>query len=273
MKSVEPSRPAGSEKEWRPCSIVDPYLATSLPEAVSLQGGEGESPGKSAAQSERTRIFLHQLSQTLTSLRGILELALLVVADEQEYKAVIQKSLAQAEGLVQLFKSYRTSEEAESSGVRQDCVELRELVLMAIEQLRPISVSRQITVVVNPAEDCVVRSDAARLLVALRQGLLRAIQRTSTGGQLEVGISASGASACLTIATATQGGEMPLHPRTAEVTERSLTRTFAVDNAKGDLRSVRRAIEVLGGAVSTAATEPSPLFCKICLPLFRHEGS
>jgi hypothetical protein len=43
----------------------------------------------------------------LTSLRGTLELALLVDCDAQDYRRAIQQSLVQAEGLVQLFKSYR----------------------------------------------------------------------------------------------------------------------------------------------------------------------
>jgi hypothetical protein len=53
------------------------------------------------------------MSQCLTSLRGTLELALLVDSDEQEYRKAIQQSLAQAEGLVQLFSSYRATAEAE----------------------------------------------------------------------------------------------------------------------------------------------------------------
>jgi hypothetical protein len=48
-------------------------------------------------------------------LRGTLELALLVDSDAQEYRRAIQQSLVQAEGLVQLFKSYRAAVEEEAT--------------------------------------------------------------------------------------------------------------------------------------------------------------
>ena len=69
----------------------------------------------SRPDNDRTRVFLHQLSQILTSLHGTLELALLVESDAQEYRRVIQQSLVQAESLVQLFKSYRELADGETT--------------------------------------------------------------------------------------------------------------------------------------------------------------
>jgi hypothetical protein len=40
-------------------------------------------------------------------LRGTLELALLADGDASEYRKVIRQSLAQAEGMVQLLRSFR----------------------------------------------------------------------------------------------------------------------------------------------------------------------
>jgi hypothetical protein len=106
MKSFEPPR-RPPEGEWRPCQAVDALPASSDPGSFPPPGGVSDSLGNSVPESDPTCVFLHQLSQTLTSLRGTLELALLVDSDAREYRRVIQQSLVQAEGLVQLFKSYR----------------------------------------------------------------------------------------------------------------------------------------------------------------------
>ena len=105
MKSVEPpTRPL--EGEWTPSQVGD-ALPASPHGPIPSPGGGNDPLGNSLPDNDPTRAFLHQLSQTLTSLRGTLELALLVDSDAQDYRRVIQQSLAQAEGLVQLFKSYR----------------------------------------------------------------------------------------------------------------------------------------------------------------------
>jgi hypothetical protein len=102
MKSDEPAtRPA--EGKRRPSHVVD------APRGL----------GNSLPHSDPTRVFLHQMSQTLTSLRGTLELALLVDSDAQDYRRAIQQSLAQAEALVQLFKSYRVLIEEGDKGRRE----------------------------------------------------------------------------------------------------------------------------------------------------------
>jgi hypothetical protein len=103
MKSTE--RPTRSfEQEWKPSRA-----GGTLPGCAA--GGASPSSSANTCNSDpdhdSTRTFLHQLSQTLTALRGTLELALLVDSDAQSYRQVIQQSLLQAETLVQLFKSYR----------------------------------------------------------------------------------------------------------------------------------------------------------------------
>jgi hypothetical protein len=100
---------------WARPKAVDAFRAVSAPGPVPGQNVEPDSLSHALPHKDQACVLLHQLSQTLTSLRGTLELALLVNCDEQEYRRVIQQSLAQAEGLVQLFKSYRAMAESESS--------------------------------------------------------------------------------------------------------------------------------------------------------------
>jgi len=100
MKSSE--SPRGAIKgEWRPSSAGE-MLPDSSPRA-----GASCSSGASLPDLEATRAFLHQWSQTLTALRGTLELGLLADSDAQDYRRTIEQSLRQAETLFQLFKSYR----------------------------------------------------------------------------------------------------------------------------------------------------------------------
>ena len=114
MKSVKPPTRPNQEK-WRNPQDVStlPALCTGAP--IPSPIGH-DSRDTSLQQNDPTRAFLHQLSQTLTSLRGTLELALLVDCDAQDYRRAIQQSLVQAEGLVQLFKSYRALAQGGNGG-------------------------------------------------------------------------------------------------------------------------------------------------------------
>ena len=107
MKSEEPPGEPLDE-EWRHSQVREELSASSTRGLIPPLSGN-DSKGTSAAENDPTHTFLHQLSQTLTSLRGTLELALLVECDAQDYRRAIQQSLVQAEGLVQLFKSYRAT--------------------------------------------------------------------------------------------------------------------------------------------------------------------
>jgi hypothetical protein len=271
MKSSEPPTEP-PEEEWSPSQVVDAFPVSSACGPIPRQSGGSDSLSNSLPLKDRTRVFLHQLSQTLTSLRGTLELALLVDSDAQEYRRAIQQSLAQAEGLVQLFKSYRALAEGETSDLVNDEVGVGELLRVALEQLRPLSDSRGLAVHVEPGDNCLVQTDPARLLVALRRGLLRAIQQSPTGGKLEVSLSTKEGSACLTISATAQRAEVYSPPECAEIPERESQRVLAPDSAEGDWTPVRRAVEALGGSVLIISAETPPLICKICLPLSPHEG-
>jgi hypothetical protein len=95
MKRLEPET-APPNGGWTPAQVADALAAAP--------GG----PAEPWRDSDRTRTFVHQLSQVLTCLRGTLELALLADGDASEYRKVIRQSLAQAEGLVQLLRSFRS---------------------------------------------------------------------------------------------------------------------------------------------------------------------
>jgi hypothetical protein len=104
------------EGEGGPSQIEDALPACSARGPIPRQSDGSDSLCDFLPGNDRMQAFLHQLSQTLTSLCGTLELALLVESDAQEYRRVIQQSLVQAEDLVQLFKSYRAL--AEGGGNR-----------------------------------------------------------------------------------------------------------------------------------------------------------
>ena len=271
MKSVGPPRES-PEGGWPGAKLGDAFPAASAPGPLPRPSAESDSLSDSPPYKDQTRVFLHQLSQTLTSLRGILELALLVDCDEQEYKRVIQQSLEQAEGLVQLFKSYRAIAERETNDLVKERVKLVELVQVALEQLCPLVDSRQLTVHLDSRDNCLVQTDPARLFVALRRGLLRAIQQSSTGGKLEVSLSTKEGSACLTISATPPSPHACSQPEFAEIPDPESGKGLVSDNAEGDWTPVRRAVEALGGSLLTLTTANSPLLCQICLPLSPHEG-
>jgi hypothetical protein len=116
MKSPEP--PTRSfEGEWSHSCAGDALADCAAPGAGPPSSA---NTCNSLPDHDPTRAFLHQLSQTLTALRGTLELALLVDSDAQGYRRVIQQSLLQAEALVQLFKSYRAMAYGEGAQNERD---------------------------------------------------------------------------------------------------------------------------------------------------------
>ena len=270
MKSVEPPTEP-PEEEMRPSQVVDAFPVSSARGPIPRQSVESDSLSNSLPYKDQRRVFLHQLSQTLTSFRGILELALLVDSEAQEYRRGIQQSLAQAEGLVRLFKSYRALAEGGRSDLVNDEVGVGELVRVALEQLRPLADSRRLAVHVECGDICLVQTDPARLLVALRRGLLRAIQQSPTGGKLEASLSTEEGSACLTISATAQQAEVCSPPERAEIPERESQRVLAPNSEEGDWTPLRRAVEALGGSVLIISAETPTLICKICLPLSPHE--
>ncbi len=110
MNTVEPPPRPGQDK-WRSPQGCETSPASSTCGSIPCPAGQ-DSVDTLQPENDPAGAFLHQLSQILTSLRGTLELALLVDCDAQDYRRAIKQSLVQAEGLVQLFKSYR----AESQG-------------------------------------------------------------------------------------------------------------------------------------------------------------
>jgi signal transduction histidine kinase len=271
MKSSElPRKPP--EGEWRPSRVVDAFSVSSARRPIPRQSGGSDSLNNSPPGQDHTRGFLHQLSQILTSLCGTLELALLADSDAQEYRRVIQQSLAQAEGLVQLFKSYRAWAEGGTSDLVNDKIEVGKLVRVALEQLRPHSDSRRLAVHVESGDNSLVQTDPARLLMALRLGLLRAIQQSPAGGRLEVNLSTNEGSACLTISATAQQAALHSPPECAEIPERESQRVLTPDSEERDWTAVRRAVEALGGSVLLISAGTPPLICKICLPLSLQQG-
>ena len=107
MNGVEP-RPRPDQEKWRSPQDCETLSASSARGSLPCPAGH-DLADTSQPENDPTGAFLHQLSQLLTSLRGTLELALLVDCDAEDYRRAIQQSLVQAEGLVQLFKSYRAA--------------------------------------------------------------------------------------------------------------------------------------------------------------------
>jgi hypothetical protein len=269
MKNVEPSKTARGEGKWTPVEVVHVFPAASDPQAVPRPRVKSDLLSNSLSYKDRSGVFFHQLSQALTSLRGVLELALLIEGDEQEYRRAIQQSLAQAEGLVQVFKSYRAMPEVETTGFGDEPVGLEEVVRLALEQLHPLADSRRLTVHLESGANCVVQTGSSRLLGALRQGLLCAMCQSPPGGKLEVTLSRHVNNACLTISASAQGAKSVSQPGFGPNSGHECTKEVAGEIVEGDWTAVRSAVEALDDSLLAVTTEAFPLFCEIWIPLSR----
>jgi hypothetical protein len=266
MESFATARPEGKLAPVESMKVLRgaPGLQTVLPPSV-----ETDRPTQWQSPQDRTRVFLHQLSQALTSLRGALELALLLNCDEPRHRTAIQQSLVQAEGLVQVFKSYRATTEAEAGYINAEQVGLGDVVRMALQQLRPITDSRALRVHMESGDHCAVPIQPARLLAALRRALLCAVQLSPRGAELEVAISCHGKSACLTLSATRQGPETSSLTGFGKIAEQASTKGLAGELAERNWASMRTAIKAVGGSILKITTETFALLCEIRIPISR----
>ena len=254
--------------EWGPSTVGEVLPGSAMRGPAAWRSGRSDSLSKALADSDRTPVFLHQLSQALTSLRGTLELALLVDADAQEYQRAIQQALAQAERLVQLFRAFRAASEAD---IAHEVVELGELVRMLLDQLHPLAETRRLVLLLGSGNKCLVRADPGRLLTALCWGLLCAVKQSPEGGKLEMSLSTKADNACLTLAATAQAATADGVPDCASSLENEPNTVAASDSVEGDWVLVSRAMEGLGGRVAVLSAGHAPLLCEIFLPLSQAE--
>jgi len=246
MKSREPST-VPPEQECRPSQAVHALPASSPRGPSARQSGKSDPRRNSLPDNDRRPTFRHQLNHTLTSLRGTLELALLVDLDAQEYRRAIQQSLVQTESLVQLFRSFRARAGAETPDFANEEVGLSELVRMVLERLRPLADSRRLPIHLESGDDCLVQTDPARLLLALRPGSLRATEESPTGGKFEVRLSTKEGSACLMLAATRQPAETHPLPQCVQNREHEPKKVLVSDRVERDWSPVRVAVGAVGG--------------------------
>jgi len=200
----------------------------------------------------------HDLRSPLTRLRNRLEVTLLEPRPSEEYRAVLEQAISDADRLLGTFNTLLAIGQAEA-GVRRDrfesvdlsalCRDLTEFYAVAAEEA-----GIELTATIAP--DIRVTGSRDLIIQALSNLLDNGLKYVPAGGHIRVALQADSAGASLTVAD--DGPGIPDAADRSEV----LTRFVRLDAARSTpgnglgLALVKAAMQVHGGSITLADTGP-----------------
>jgi heavy metal sensor kinase len=209
----------------------------------------------------------HELRTPLAIIRGELEL-LSTQPMSAELRTAVANTLEETERLGHIVESLMALAQMESvAGKRAHlAVDLRDLAVETIDQIRLLAVDKGVTLVGPAGAHVMAAGDRDRLKQVLVNLLDNAIKYTPAGGRVEVGVDAAAEMAALTVSD-TGIGIAP------EDRSRIFDRFFRVATDRGvagaglGLAIVRSICAAHGGAVTVDAAPDGGSIFRVTLPL------
>ena len=245
-----------SQRRW---SADDIALIADVAErtwdAVERARAENALRASNARKDEFLAMLAHELRNPLAPISAAAELLALADADQariHKTSAVIRRQVSHLTGLVDdLLDMSRVTRGLIT--LRQQPVDLHEVVAVAVEQVRPLLQARQQELVVDvpaPATPITVRGDLKRLVQVLGNLLNNAAKFTPAGGHIGVTVEDRGARVDLTVSDDGIGMESALVAHAFELFAQG---ERSADRAQGGLgiglALVKTLVELHGGKV------------------------
>jgi signal transduction histidine kinase len=204
----------------------------------------------------------HDLRSPLNRLRNRLEVTLLRDTSPDEYRQTLEKTIAEADGLLGTFNALLMIARAEAGSLREtmELVDPAVIIRDAVELYEPVAEEKGLKLVVDAPEGLQVRGNRELLSQALANLIDNAIKHTPEGGVAEPTISVSAArepSGRIVLAVADHGTGIPAQER-EHVFER-FVRLEASRNTPGSglgLSLVAAAARLHGGRVDLEDNHP-----------------
>ncbi len=228
---------------------------------------EESAPADRPACRECLGSLAHRLSQTLTVLRGTLELALLGERTAAAYRAALEQALPLADQFVQLLDSLRDLAESLGSGGRCEAVPLYPLVEETVEAWRGWAESRGLDIALAPGREIQAWAHPEKLRLALHKTLYSLFLRSAGDGTIAIAVSRSGDTACLTFSDPRPGeAQMEPGPRRPPTNPGSLFSAAAQgSNLEGMI--AQRLVEAMGGNFQVENDASGGCSVRLALPL------
>lgn len=246
-----------------------PFPRTKPPRlgGQSSRGTNGE-PGPSPQRNTLLAEIAHQLSQPVTALYGILELALQKPLDAAEYRESLRAALQRADHLVWLVRSLAELGKADDPAPLPQIIELNPLVAELAEDMGLLAAEGGATLLVECQGTPSVAVDSLQLRQALFNVINHILRHSSPGATVRVLLSAGDSSnVCLTISS----DSLPAAPQEmAHWLDPVYSLRMSGATSKKEylqLAVARRIIEAAGGRIRIEEENRLGSGFTICLPL------
>jgi signal transduction histidine kinase len=204
----------------------------------------------------------HDLRSPLNRLRNRLEVTLLRDTSPDEYRQTLEKTIAEADGLLGTFNALLMIARAEAGSLREamELVDPAVIIRDAAELYEPVAEEKGLRLVVDAPDGLQVRGNRELLSQALANLIDNAIKHTPESGSAEPTITISAAqepSGRIVLTVADHGAGIPVHER-AHVLER-FVRLEASRNTPGSglgLSLVSAAARLHGGRIDLEDNHP-----------------
>ena len=169
----------------------------------------------------------HDLRSPLARLRSRLEVALMEPPDAESYRVALEKTISEADHLLQTFNALLSIAQAEAGAPRRNFtqVDLSAGARDAAELYEPLAEEKGLSLIVEVAEGIRLQGDQHLLFQALVNLLDNAIKFSPEGGSITLTLRRQGARAALAVAD--QGPGIPEALR-----ERALERFFRLEESR-----------------------------------------
>ncbi|HEX7777463.1 MAG TPA: HAMP domain-containing sensor histidine kinase [Parvibaculum sp.] len=204
----------------------------------------------------------HDLRSPLNRLRNRLEVTLLRDTSPDEYRQTLEKTIAEADGLLGTFNALLMIARAEAGSLREamELIDPAVIIRDAAELYEPVAEEKGLRLVVDAPEGLQVRGNRELLSQALANLIDNAIKHTPENGAAEPAITISARqdpSGRIALSVADRGAGIPAHER-SHVFER-FVRLEASRNTPGSglgLSLVAAAARLHGGRVDLEDNHP-----------------